>query len=212
MSIETKNSASSVDSISCVDDSSAKNAILADSIVNQSNWDSAKREYFKRKYRRERWIGILLLIPAAPVILFLCIIVRLNSKGAGLYRQTRLGLNGKPYEILKLRTMRCDAEADGQERWCVKGDSRITWLGKWLRKLHLDELPQLINVARGEMALVGPRPERPKFVEKLTREVPGYEHRMSIMPGITGLAQINLPPDENGCGCSKKALSGFGLH
>ncbi len=169
---------------------------VADGVQSESTWDSANRAYFKRKYRRERWIGTLLLIPASPIIFLLCLIVRLNSKGSGLYKQTRIGLHGQHYEILKLRTMRNDAEADGNEKWCVKGDPRITRLGKWLRKLHLDELPQLINVARGEMALVGPRPERPKFVEKLKREVPGYENRLSVMPGITGLAQINLPPDE----------------
>ncbi len=159
--------------------------------------DSTRRWiYFRRKYFVERMIGWMLLIPTYPLILLLSGIVRLHSKGPGFYRQVRVGYRGQEYEIIKLRTMRVDAEADGKAKWCTKGDPRITRLGKWLRKLHLDELPQLINVARGEMTLVGPRPERPCFVDDLKLQIPGYERRLSVMPGITGLSQINLPPDE----------------
>lgn len=152
--------------------------------------------YFRRKYIIERIIGCLLLVMASPIIVALWCLVRLHSKGGGFFRQTRVGYRGKNFEIIKLRTMYADAEADGKARWCVKGDPRITSLGRILRKTHLDELPQLINVARGEMALVGPRPERPCFVAKLKKEIEGYERRLSVVPGITGLAQINLPPDE----------------
>jgi polysaccharide deacetylase family protein (PEP-CTERM system associated) len=152
--------------------------------------------YFRNKYFRERVLGSLLLVSAAPIILVLWSIVRLTSKGGGFFRQTRVGYRGKCFEIIKLRTMIADAEADGKARWCVKGDPRITWLGRILRKTHMDELPQLINVARGEMTLVGPRPERPCFVEQLKQKIDGYERRLSVLPGITGLAQINLPPDE----------------
>lgn len=153
-------------------------------------------QYFQKKYFRERVIGSLLLAIVTPIILMLWCLVRLTSKGAGFFKQTRVGYRGQPFEMIKLRTMVADAEADGRARWCVKGDPRITWLGRILRKTHMDELPQLINVARGEMALVGPRPERPCFVEQLKQKIDGYERRLSVLPGITGLAQINLPPDE----------------
>lgn len=151
--------------------------------------------YFKRKYVWERILGCILLLPACPVILLLCVLVRLNSKGQALYKQTRVGYRGKTFEIYKIRTMHCDAEADGEARWCQKDDARITPFGRIIRKLHLDELPQLFNVAQGEMTLVGPRPERPVFVDKLKLVITGYERRLSVLPGITGLAQINLPPD-----------------
>lgn len=159
--------------------------------------NAAKRQrYLRRKYVVERLLGCLLLLPAAPVILFVCLLVKLTSKGPALYRQVRLGHNRTSYEILKIRTMRLDAEADGIARWCVKEDPRITPLGRFLRKVHLDELPQLINVARGEMVLVGPRPERPQIAERLAEAIDGYYDRLSVKPGITGLSQINLPADE----------------
>ncbi len=156
----------------------------------------ARNQYLQRKYVVERLLGIILLFPAAPLILLVCLLVKLTSKGPALYRQVRLGHNRVSYEILKVRTMRLDAEADGVARWCVKHDPRITPLGRFLRKVHLDELPQLINVARGEMVLVGPRPERPQIAERLAEDIEGYYDRLSVKPGITGLAQINLPPDE----------------
>jgi len=157
---------------------------------------TARQHYLRRKYMLERLLGCLLLLPAAPLILFVCLLVKITSKGPALYRQVRLGHNRVSYEILKIRTMRLDAEADGVARWCVKQDPRITRLGRFLRKVHLDELPQLINVARGEMVLVGPRPERPQIAEQLAEHIDGYYDRLNVKPGITGLAQINLPPDE----------------
>ncbi len=157
---------------------------------------SPRQPYLHRKYILERLLGCLLLLPAAPLILFVCLLVKITSKGPALYRQVRLGHNRVSYEILKIRTMRLDAEADGVARWCVKQDPRITPLGRFLRKVHLDELPQLINVARGEMVLVGPRPERPQIAEHLAEEIDGYYDRLKVKPGITGLSQINLPPDE----------------
>ncbi|TWU01259.1 sugar transferase [Stieleria varia] len=150
--------------------------------------------YFARKDRVERAMGACLLVPALPVIAVCWVAIRLTSKGPGLFRQTRVGRGGRTFEVLKLRTMRQDAEAGGPQ-WSSKGDPRITRLGRILRSLHLDELPQLVNVVRGEMVIVGPRPERPEFVELLTEEIPGYQRRLIVKPGITGLSQINLPPD-----------------
>jgi lipopolysaccharide/colanic/teichoic acid biosynthesis glycosyltransferase len=126
----------------------------------------------------------------------LVLIVRLNSRGPGIFRQVRVGKRGKAFTMYKLRSMRSDAESATGPAWSpTGGDPRVTRLGFWLRRLHLDELPQLFNVVRGEMSLVGPRPERPEFVEVLAEQLPGYLNRLMVQPGITGLAQINLPPD-----------------
>ncbi len=150
--------------------------------------------YFAAKYRIERVLGFGLLMPAMPLIAICWCAVKFTSRGPGIYRQTRVGHEGKTFQVLKLRTMRVDAEANGPQ-WSSRGDARITRLGRVLRKLHLDELPQLLNVAKGEMVLVGPRPERPEFVALLSEVIPGYERRLIVKPGITGMAQINLPPD-----------------
>lgn len=161
--------------------------------------------YFRRKAWPTRALGAVMLVIASPVILLLVVLVRLTSAGPGIYRQVRSGLNGKEFEMYKLRTMYADAETVSGPVWCKPGDSRITPLGKLLRLLHLDELPQLINVARGEMDLIGPRPERPVFVGRLAREIPNYAARLQVLPGVTGLAQINLPPDET-MDCVRKKL------
>ena len=161
--------------------------------------------YFKKKYQRERLFGILLLIPISPLIAVCWIAIRLTSPGPALYRQTRVGHLGQEFEVLKLRTMRVDAEANGPQ-WSSTRDPRVTLVGRLFRKLHLDELPQLINVARGEMVLTGPRPERPEFVSLLAMEIPNYERRLLVKPGITGLAQVNLPPDSDLRGVENKQI------
>lgn len=143
----------------------------------------------------DRMLALLLLIPGLPLIGILSLLVRLTSRGPAIYRQVRVGRRGRIYTMYKLRSMRSDAEKSSGPAWSQKGDPRITPLGRLLRKLHLDELPQLFNVVRGEMALIGPRPERPEFVVVLGREIPGYLRRIDVLPGVTGLAQINLPPD-----------------
>jgi lipopolysaccharide/colanic/teichoic acid biosynthesis glycosyltransferase len=126
----------------------------------------------------------------------LVLAVRMTSKGPGLYSQLRVGHSGKVFTLYKIRSMRADAESTLGPTWAGLGaDSRVTKLGSWLRRLHLDELPQLFNVLRGEMSLVGPRPERPEFVTHLAEQIPRYTDRHNILPGITGLAQVNLPAD-----------------
>lgn len=154
------------------------------------------RAYFRYKYRFDRVAGSVLLIVFSLPILVLAALVKLTSRGSAFYLQERVGLNGETFKIIKLRSMVKNAEKDGQAVWCVKNDARVTPLGKILRKLHLDELPQLVNVALGQMSLVGPRPERPEICEELAKQIDGYYNRVAVKPGVTGLAQINLPPDE----------------
>lgn len=150
---------------------------------------------FDRRELWERPFGVVLLILALPIILLLVLIVRLTSRGSGLYRQIRVGKYGRIFVMYKIRTMVHDAEATTGPTWAANDDPRITPVGHVLRKYHLDELPQLLNVVRGEMALMGPRPERPELVHALEERIPGYLNRLAVLPGISGLAQINLPPD-----------------
>jgi len=151
--------------------------------------------YFRFKGLIDRILALTLLVPGLPIIAFLVALVRLTSRGPGIYRQTRVGKDGRIFRMYKIRTMRVDAESRSGAVWTQVNDPRITRLGHVLRKLHLDEFPQLFNDLRGEMSLIGPRPERPVFVQSLTKEIPGYLNRIKVCPGITGLAQINLPPD-----------------
>src|SRR5207253_4196733 len=111
------------------------------------------------------------------------------------YSQIRLGRGGKPFAIYKIRTMTHNCEKVSGAQWSTPGDARITPVGRFLRKTHLDELPQLWNVLRADMSLVGPRPERPEFVPKLEHALPRYRDRLAVRPGVSGLAQVQLPPD-----------------
>jgi sugar transferase (PEP-CTERM system associated) len=136
-------------------------------------------------------LSLSLLLITLPVIPLVILLVRLSSPGPVLYRQKRVGRNGDIFNCYKFRTMRPDAEADGRAAWASDDDPRITPVGHFLRKMRLDEIPQLWNVLKGDMSFVGPRPERPEFVERLCRELPFYSLRHVIRPGITGWAQIN---------------------
>ncbi|HKR92926.1 TIGR03013 family XrtA/PEP-CTERM system glycosyltransferase [Novosphingobium sp.] len=136
--------------------------------------------------------SVLLLLVTAPVILLFALLVKLDSKGPAFYRQSRVGLFGESFNVIKLRSMRTDAEAAGA-KWAQKDDPRITRVGRFIRKVRIDELPQTWTVLKGEMSFVGPRPERPEFVADLEEQLPYYAERHMVKPGITGWAQINYP-------------------
>jgi exopolysaccharide biosynthesis polyprenyl glycosylphosphotransferase len=136
-------------------------------------------------------LALIALIPGLPIMLIVAILVRLTSRGPVLFRQTRVGHNGAIFTMYKFRSMRQDAEAKTGAVWSAKNDPRATPIGRWLRTLRLDELPQLFNVVRGDMSIVGPRPERPEFVSVLREKIPYYGQRLCVRPGITGLAQIS---------------------
>jgi len=138
------------------------------------------------------WLaGAIGLLLASPLMLLVAIAVRLTSPGPVLYKQIRVGRNGATFPIYKFRSMYRDAEAQTGAVWASKNDPRITPLGYWLRKMRLDELPQLFNVVRGDMCIVGPRPERPEFIKMLEEKIPCYRQRLTVKPGVTGWAQVN---------------------
>jgi lipopolysaccharide/colanic/teichoic acid biosynthesis glycosyltransferase len=153
--------------------------------------------YFRWKSIADFCLALLLLLPGLPLMAASIVLVRLTSRGPALFRQCRVGINGRIFCLYKIRSMRIDAETRTGPAWAQAADPRVTRVGHYLRKYHLDELPQLFNVLKGEMSLVGPRPERPEFVEILSRQLPAYQNRLAVIPGITGLAQVNLPPDSD---------------
>ncbi len=141
-------------------------------------------------HRSLAFIGLILSLPIA---LLTAVLIKLDSKGPVLYRQERVGKNGRSFNVIKFRSMKTDAEKDGVPIWATSEDDRVTRVGRVIRLIRVDEIPQFWNIIKGEMSFVGPRPERPHFVEQLAREITFYEHRHLVAPGLTGWAQIKYP-------------------
>ncbi len=199
----------------------ALTAYMVLSQVMEYNWRASVYAWVSRAFKKslDMVVAVLLLIVTAPLFLIIPILIKLDSPGPVFYIQERIGLNrrkrnrrshavvarrefrgrerrrednlGRPFRVIKFRTMVNNAEAKTGAVWAIKNDTRITRLGRFLRKTRIDELPQLINVLKGEMAMVGPRPERPVFVKDLSVKVPNYVERLKVKPGITGRSQVD---------------------
>lgn len=141
-------------------------------------------------------VSLLILIISSPAIIITAIAIKLDSKGAIFYKQERIGLKEKPFNVYKFRSMVSDAEKKSGPVWSAKNDPRITRVGRIIRKIRIDEVPQMFNVLNGEMSLVGPRPERKYFIDKLSKEIPLYKRRLKVRPGVTGWAQVKHKYDE----------------
>ncbi len=151
--------------------------------------------YSAVKFAAEWVLSLGLLIVALPLLVALSLILVTTSRGPAIYTQVRLGRDGRPFRLYKLRTMTAHCEAETGPVWSIVNDPRTTPFGRWLRASHLDELPQLWNVLRGEMSLIGPRPERPELAMKIERVLPEFRQRLQVRPGLTGLAQVMQPAD-----------------
>jgi lipopolysaccharide/colanic/teichoic acid biosynthesis glycosyltransferase len=169
--------------------------------------DSLRRSfsvYSSCKMTAEWLASLLALVALTPFMALAAILVKASSGGPAFYCQVRLGRNGRPYRVYKIRTMVHQAEAKTGAVWAAQDDPRVTPIGRFLRDTHLDELPQLWNILRGEMSLIGPRPERPEIASQLESVLPNYRKRLHVRPGLTGLAQLRLPADSDVTGVRRK--------
>ena len=155
--------------------------------------------YRKVKRILDFLISIFLLLLIIPICLITCLFIILESSGNPIYIQERVGINGQKFMIYKLRSMYIDAEKNGHQ-WASKNDKRITKVGNFIRRYRIDELPQIINIIKGDMAIIGPRPERAEFIKEFLKDIPNFNDRLAVRPGITGWAQVNggyeLTPNE----------------
>ncbi|MTH55036.1 exopolysaccharide biosynthesis polyprenyl glycosylphosphotransferase [Bacillus mangrovi] len=151
--------------------------------------EANKHMYMKRTM--DLVLSLIGAILAIPVIAIFSILISIESPGSPFYLQERVGKNGKYFKVMKLRSMRLDAETGSGAQWAQKNDPRVTAIGAFIRKTRIDELPQLFNVLRGEMSIIGPRPERPIFTAQFNEEIPGFTDRLIVKPGLTGWAQVN---------------------
>lgn len=160
-------------------------------IQNLSGQKVKVSSYLKVKRFLDIIVSLILLIPSSVLILIFGILVKLETPGKMFYSQERVGIMGKPIYITKLRSMYQDAEKKSGAMWAVKNDARVTKVGSFIRKTRIDELPQLFSVLKGDLSLIGPRPERPMFTEEFSKDIPGFEQRLRVTPGLSGWAQVN---------------------
>jgi lipopolysaccharide/colanic/teichoic acid biosynthesis glycosyltransferase len=178
--------------------------VPAGGVAHQARVRTPRPRYASIKAVWDFAAALVLLVLTAPVVLAVMALVKLTSRGPALYSQVRLGQGGRPFRIWKIRTMTHDCERKSGARWATRSDPRVTPVGRVLRATHLDELPQLWNILRGDMSLIGPRPERPEFATRLEKVIPRYRERLRVRPGVTGLAQVQLPPDSDVDGVRRK--------
>ncbi|PHD75788.1 UDP-phosphate N-acetylgalactosaminyl-1-phosphate transferase [Bacillus sp. AFS043905] len=160
-------------------------------VIIKSDFNSSKhRLYLTLKNISDIVLAVISLLITLPILLLFCLAIKIESKGPAFFFQERVGINGELFNVIKLRSMYINAEVNGAQ-WASKDDPRITKVGSFIRKTRIDEIPQLINVLKGDMSLIGPRPERAIFTEQFNKEISGFKSRLVVKPGITGWAQVN---------------------